>query len=176
MNDPLAKVKGWFTGGGLLWPVLRLAALLAFNLVYQPAFFRIVIQDGHLIIVQDIDKDPTFLGRAVARAQLPRGAVSFLALPIRVDHRTVGAIACHRIRHRERALSDDLTILRIIATMVSQLLTLNERVEQKTRALEEHNDMLARELRIKRARYGIIGTSPAPPAGRMKKRPTRFRP
>ena len=48
MNDPLAKVKGWFTGGGLLWPVLSLAALLAFNLVYQPTFFRVVIQDGHL--------------------------------------------------------------------------------------------------------------------------------
>ena len=48
MNDPLAKVKGWFTGGGLLWPVLSLAALLAFNLAYQPAFFRVVIQDGHL--------------------------------------------------------------------------------------------------------------------------------
>lgn len=48
MNDPLAKVKGWFTGGGLLWPVLSLAALLAFNLVFQPSFFRIVIQDGHL--------------------------------------------------------------------------------------------------------------------------------
>ncbi|MCE4222589.1 sigma 54-interacting transcriptional regulator [Methylobacterium sp. C25] len=120
-----------------------------------------VIQDGHLIIVQDIDKDPIFLARAVERARLPRGVVSFLALPIRVNHKTIGAIACHRIRHRERALSDDLTILRIIATMVGQLLTLNSQVEQKTRALEEHNDMLARELRIKRARYGIIGTSPA---------------
>ena len=48
MSDPLAKVKGWFTGGGLLWPVLSLAALLAFNLVFQPSFFRVVIQDGHL--------------------------------------------------------------------------------------------------------------------------------
>ncbi|MCE9610627.1 MAG: ABC transporter permease [Chthoniobacter sp.] len=48
MNDPLAKVKRWFTGGGLLWPVLSLAALLAFNLIYQPAFFRVVVQDGHL--------------------------------------------------------------------------------------------------------------------------------
>lgn len=48
MSDPLAKVKGWFTGGGLLWPVLSLAALLAFNLVFQPAFFRVIIQDGHL--------------------------------------------------------------------------------------------------------------------------------
>jgi simple sugar transport system permease protein len=48
MSDPLARVKGWFTGGGLLWAVLSLAALLAFNLVYQPAFFRVTIQDGHL--------------------------------------------------------------------------------------------------------------------------------
>jgi simple sugar transport system permease protein len=48
MSDPLAKVKGWFTGGGLLWPVLSLAALLAFNLAFQPTFFRVVIQDGHL--------------------------------------------------------------------------------------------------------------------------------
>ena len=73
----------------------------------------------------------------------------------------VGAIACHRIRHRERPISDDLTILRIMATMIGQLLTLNARVEQKTRALEEHNAMLAGALRAKRARYGIIGTSPA---------------
>jgi ribose/xylose/arabinose/galactoside ABC-type transport system permease subunit len=48
MSDPLAKVKGWFTGGGLLWPVLSLAALLVFNLAFQPTFFRVVIQDGHL--------------------------------------------------------------------------------------------------------------------------------
>jgi simple sugar transport system permease protein len=41
-------VKGWFTGGGLLWPVLSLAALLVFNLAFQPTFFRVVIQDGHL--------------------------------------------------------------------------------------------------------------------------------
>jgi len=119
-----------------------------------------VIKDGHLVIVQDIDKEPLFLARAVPRARLPEGVVAFIVLPIRVDHRTVGALACHRIRHRERALADDVTILRILVTMISQLLTLNARVDQRTRALEEHNEMLARELRSKRARYGIIGTSP----------------
>lgn len=120
-----------------------------------------VIKDGHLVIVQDIDKEPLFLGRAVDRARLPDGVVAFIALPIQVDGRTVGALACHRIRHRERALADDVTMLRIMATMIGQLLTLAARMDEKTRALEEQNGRLARELRAKRSRYGIIGTAPA---------------
>ena len=46
--DPLAQFKGWFSGSGLLWPVLSLVALLLFNLLYQPGFFRLVVHDGHL--------------------------------------------------------------------------------------------------------------------------------
>ena len=32
----------------MLWPVLSLVALLLFNLIWQPSFFRLVVQDGHL--------------------------------------------------------------------------------------------------------------------------------
>jgi Nif-specific regulatory protein len=53
-----------------------------------------------------------------------------------------------------------VTILRILATLIGQLLELNANLEQKTQALEQHNDMLARALQTKTARYGIIGTSP----------------
>jgi simple sugar transport system permease protein len=45
---PFPDVKQWFTGGGLLWPLLSLAVLLVFNLVFQPSFFRLVVQNGHL--------------------------------------------------------------------------------------------------------------------------------
>src|SRR6478672_2462759 len=45
---PFANVTQWFTGGGLLWPLLSLAVLLVFNLAFQPSFFRLVVQDGHL--------------------------------------------------------------------------------------------------------------------------------
>ncbi|MCK8787786.1 GAF domain-containing protein, partial [Roseomonas sp. NAR14] len=76
-----------------------------------------VIADGHLVILQDIDKEPGFLGRAVERSRLPQAQVSFLALPLRVDGRIVGALACHRLRRSERALADDVAILRIIATL-----------------------------------------------------------
>ena len=119
------------------------------------------IADGRLIILQDIDKEAGFLFRTVERAKLPEGTVAYMAMPLVADGRTVGAIGCHRIRHRERQLADDVAILRIAATIIGQLLTLNTRVEQKTRALEQQNQMLARALRNSRSRYGIIGTSPA---------------
>jgi Nif-specific regulatory protein len=114
-----------------------------------------------LIIVQNIDKEPSFLARAVERSKLPQEPVSFIAVPVRVDQKTVGVLACHRIRHRNRPISSDVTILRILATLIGQLLELNARLEQKTRALEQHNAMLARALQTETARYGIIGTSPS---------------
>src|SRR4051794_4634946 len=48
MNDPLAKLKSWFQGASLFWPVLGLLALLGFNLIFSPGFFRLEMRDGHL--------------------------------------------------------------------------------------------------------------------------------
>ncbi|MFD1702568.1 sigma 54-interacting transcriptional regulator [Methylopila henanensis] len=118
-----------------------------------------VIQAGHLVIVQDIDKEPTFLGRAVERSRLPEGVVSFLACPIRVEDRTVGALACHRIRHRDRPLQDDVRILKIVATLLGQLLTLNDRLDRRMRAIEAREPLAKPSDQA--ARYGIVGEAPA---------------
>ena len=48
MNNSLQKIRGWFTGGTLWWPMMSLGLLLVFNLVTQPSFFRVVVQNGHL--------------------------------------------------------------------------------------------------------------------------------
>jgi Nif-specific regulatory protein len=119
---------------------------------------------SQLIIVQDIDKDPTFLARAVERARLPATVVSFIAMPIMVSQKAVGVLACHRIRHRNRPMSSDVAIMRILASLTGQFLELNAAMEQKTRVLEQRNDMLARALEAQTAKYGIIGTSPALPS------------
>ncbi len=95
-------------------------------------------------------------GRACRRASCLSSC-----FPFSVQSRTVGALACHRIRHRDRALADDVTMLRIMSTLIGQLLTLHARMDAKTKALQEQNERLARELRAGRTRYGIIGTSPA---------------
>ncbi|AVA35854.1 sigma-54 interaction domain-containing protein [Cupriavidus metallidurans] len=119
-----------------------------------------VLATGQLTIVQDIDHEPRFLLRAVERAHLPAGPVSFIALPIKIEQQTIGVLACHRIRTRNRALSDDLTILRILATLAGQLLQLQASLKAKTRILEQRNEMLSRALQTETARYGIIGTAP----------------
>jgi galactofuranose transport system permease protein len=42
------SAKRYFPGGRLLWPVASLVILLLFDLLYQPGFFRLTLQDGHL--------------------------------------------------------------------------------------------------------------------------------
>src|SRR5688572_13082029 len=46
--DPLHKVRSWFAGFPLLWPVVGLVALLAFNVIYHPGFIALEVRDGHL--------------------------------------------------------------------------------------------------------------------------------
>lgn len=118
-----------------------------------------VLATGQEVIVQDIDKDPIFLGRVVARENLPQGQVAFLALPVQIGSKTIGVLACHRIRMRSRPLADDITILRILSTLVGQLLHLQRYLEEETRALSLQNDLLTKALHADATRYGIVGNS-----------------
>jgi len=118
-----------------------------------------VLATGQPILVQDIDAEPLFLARSVARAQLPSDTVAFMALPIEVNHRTVGVLACHRIRSRLRHLNDDMALLQILATLAGQILQLHDLLQEKTRELEARNALLTHALDAAAVRYGIIGSS-----------------
>ena len=120
-----------------------------------------VLGTGQPAIVQDVDAEPAFLFRAVPRSRLPPETVAFIALPIEVERRTIGVLACHRIRSRHRQLADDVAILKILATLAGQLLQLERLVAATTRGLQERNEQLTRALESAAARYGIVGTSPA---------------
>jgi Nif-specific regulatory protein len=119
-----------------------------------------VLATGQAAIVQDIDAEPLFLFRAVARAQLPPQTVAYLALPIAINNVPVGVLACHRIRSRQRHLNDDLALLRVLATLAGQLLQLERLVVEQTGQLQAHNAVLAQALNTHTARYGLIGNSP----------------
>lgn len=120
-----------------------------------------VLATGQPMIVQDIDQEPRFLCRAVPRSALPPETVAFLAVPVEIEGRSVGVMACHRIRSRHRALTDDLTLLKLLATLAGQVLQLNLLVNRKTAALEAQNALLKGVLQSAAMRYGIVGQSPA---------------
>jgi Nif-specific regulatory protein len=119
-----------------------------------------VLGTGQPALVQDVDAEPAFLFRSVARASLPPETVAFIALPIEVDRRSIGVLACHRIRSRDRQLADDVAVLGILATLAGRLLQLERLVADSTRALEERNAQLTEALHSSAARYGIVGSAP----------------
>jgi Nif-specific regulatory protein len=120
-----------------------------------------VLASGLPAIVQDVDAEPLFLFRTVARSELPPQTVAFIALPIEVNGATIGVLGCHRIRSRQRHLNDDLALLRILATLAGQLLQLEQLVAEERRQLAARNEALENALDVGSARYGLIGRSPA---------------
>jgi Nif-specific regulatory protein len=78
-----------------------------------------VFKTGQVALIQDIDDEPSYLERAIAREVLPNEAVAYIALPILQQDRTIGVLAVHRLRQRERPFQRDLTLLRVVATLIA---------------------------------------------------------
>jgi Nif-specific regulatory protein len=116
-------------------------------------------RSGETAIIQDIDAEPAFLARTVERARLPQETVAYIALPFVIDGRIAGVLAAHRLRRRERALSDDVQLLRVVASWVGQILKINQLIEKKTAALESENRALKSALTRSSAAQGIVGES-----------------
>lgn len=122
-----------------------------------------VMQNGETIIVQDIDAEPDYLARAIDRASLPVGTVSFIAMPIMVDRKIAGVLGVHRLRSRQRPLGSDLQILRTVAELMGQIFKIHQLIERRTAALKAENLTLKAALRQQqnpKPNWGIIGESP----------------
>ena len=119
-----------------------------------------VFQSGQVALVQDIDDEPGYLSRAVDRAVLPQEPVAFIALPIVQGEQTIGVLAVHRLRRRERPFQRDVALLQVIATFIAQVLRVNDLVAERTAQLLSENRLLKNRMESRGASYGIIGQSP----------------
>lgn len=120
-----------------------------------------VFLSGQVALIQNIDEEPNYLARAVDRKQLPDGIVAYIAVPIIREKIPVGVLAVHRLRRRERPFQRDISLLRVVATIIDQVLHLNEIVEGRTADLTSKNKMLRNKLKSKGSPYGILGVSKA---------------
>ena len=118
-----------------------------------------VMSRGMPAVVQNIDEEPEFLYRAIDRATLPPGIVSFLAVPIFDGDNPIGVLAAHRLRERSRPFDADLTVLRILSTLVAQIIQINQLIEQRTEQLQLENKQLKGALDNQYVDHGILGES-----------------
>jgi len=120
-----------------------------------------VMYTGTPVIVSDIDKEDDYLFRTVDRSTLPEGKVSFIATPIVRNSVVVGVLAVNRLSNRHRQLDKDLSLLKLIALFISEILTVRSMIERQTKILKEENEQLRAMAVGQGSQYGIIGESPA---------------
>jgi Nif-specific regulatory protein len=122
-----------------------------------------VMKNGQPAVIQNIDEEQHYLFRAVERKTLPEGMVAYIAVPIMDNNSTIGVLAAHRLRMRPRAIDADLVILRILATFIAQIISINKLIEERTSYLQEENRELKDVLLYQGGEnnHGILGESSA---------------
>jgi Nif-specific regulatory protein len=111
-----------------------------------------VVASGKPMVVPDVEREPRFLHRTFRRAGGPDGAVSFVCVPILLDHRPVGAISIDLPLRSGQDTAHHLKFLHVVSALVALAL-------KTQRPLEEENRNLRRELQERYDFSHLIGTS-----------------
>ena len=120
-----------------------------------------VMKMGMPVIIPNIDLEEDYLCRTVERSTLPQETVAFIATPILRKGKPVGVLAVNRLKNRSRSLDRDLSILKLIALFIGEILAVNVMIEKQTQVLKEENEQLRAMAVSQGSQYGIIGESSA---------------
>lgn len=116
-----------------------------------------VVETGQALVVPDIADSPHFLNRTGARSyDGPR--TSFVCVPLMVGKEVVGAISADRLFEPHHDLSNDVRLLEIVASLISQGVALRREMAAVSRALAERNQESLPEPIISRV-GNLVGRS-----------------
>lgn len=120
-----------------------------------------VMRMGSPVIIPNIDMEDDYLCRTVERSTLPQEPVAFIATPVLRRGKSIGVLAVNRLKNRSRSMDRDLSILKLMAVFVSEILSVHEMLQKQTQVLKEENEQLRAMALSQGSQYGIIGESPS---------------
>tara|TARA_R110002051_G_scaffold17586_1_gene51129 strand:+ start:7136 stop:8743 length:1608 start_codon:yes stop_codon:yes gene_type:complete len=125
-----------------------------------------VMRTGSIGLVPDVSKEPLFIYRVAELSNHTGGRMTFIAVPILESGTPIGVLSVQREGLHERPFDDDISLLRIAASMIGQVLRIHQFVVDQTAHLVKENQHLrhsiAVEAMLKQSlAHGILGTSPA---------------
>ena len=111
-------------------------------------------------VVPDISQEPLFLDKTGTR-RVSREHISFVGVPILLHGSPIGVLNVDRLFSGQDKLDADAEFLAVVATLISQFLSLNEKVKNREAALQQENTSL--KYQIARENHGpyIVGKSQA---------------
>jgi Nif-specific regulatory protein len=114
-----------------------------------------VVETGHPMVVPNIAKEPNFLDRTGARADLDTSTLCYLCVPIKWNREVLGTISADRFikvpksetgklskmdaKDINALMESDLSLLSIIAAMISQTIQLKQQTFKEQRHVAELN-------------------------------------
>ncbi len=118
-----------------------------------------VIDTGQPAIVPKISEEPLFLDRTGSRKHLDKGDIAFVCVPIKAGTEVIGAISADRPSAELAALEEDVRLLTIIGSCISQAVRLRQLAEEELEKIREENQRLQDELKDRFRPKAIVGNS-----------------
>lgn len=118
-----------------------------------------VVASGEPAVVPHISEEPMFLDRTRARRDMDKKDVSFICVPIKLGNEVIGALSADRLFEEGVSFEEDVRLLSIIASMISQAVRLRQSVQEERHRLLEENFRLQRQLKERFRPSNIVGKS-----------------
>ncbi len=120
-----------------------------------------VVETGQPAIIPQISDEPLFLDRTGSRKRLNKKDISFICVPIKIGSEVIGALSVDRLFSDKVSFEEDVRLLTIIASNISQAVKLRQLAQEEVKKLAEENLRLHEELKDKFKPANIIGNSKA---------------
>lgn len=98
--------------------------------VYKPneGVTGLIFSTAQPFVVPDISKEPLFLNKTRSRT-IQKESIAFLGVPILLHGKPIGVLHVDQLFGNEIAFEEDIRFLAIVATLISQLVSLNLQVK-----------------------------------------------
>ncbi|MBG0789678.1 MAG: sigma 54-interacting transcriptional regulator [Desulfovibrionaceae bacterium] len=117
-----------------------------------------IFQTGEPYYVPDIEKEPLFLDKTGSR-RVNRGGISFVGVPIILHGDPIGVLNVDRLFEDEVEFEEDIDFLKVVATLIGQFISLNEKIMAREAALKRENTSLKYQISKNSKGPYIVGQS-----------------
>lgn len=119
-----------------------------------------IFESGQAYIVPDISREPLFLNRTKART-IAREGLSFIGVPIILNNIPIGVLNVDRLFGDDVSFEEDLEFLSVVATLIAQFISINQKVLKREEVLKKENVSLRQQVSRETKGLYMVGKSSA---------------
>jgi len=130
--------------------------------VYRPGegVTGLIFSTAQPFVVPDISKEPLFLNKTRSRT-IQKESIAFLGVPILLHGKPIGVLHADQLFGNDVSFEEDIRFLAIVATLISQLVSLNLQVKLREDELRKASGSMGCALPTADKRSLMVGKSDA---------------